>query len=98
MLFQCYWCDNRCSSGIDRNRQDWYKKDCEKLKLNPDDICASEIPTLSPNNVDISSTETLVKSESRNLFLLYFHIKSTEITYSMSLFVFNFFRYQFLFV
>ncbi|VVC36342.1 Hypothetical protein CINCED_3A022425 [Cinara cedri] len=60
--FQCFWCDNRCSNGIDRNRQDWHKKDCEKLKLINEDMCTTGITTFAPP-IDNYSVES-VKSES----------------------------------
>ncbi|XP_050537135.1 plexin domain-containing protein 2 [Daktulosphaira vitifoliae] len=46
--FQCFWCDNRCSSGLDRYRQEWHKKDCEKLKLSNEDMCTNGIATSTP--------------------------------------------------
>lgn len=65
ILLQCFWCDNRCSSGIDRNRQEWHKKDCEKLKLVDEDMCITGPITAPPSTVDNSSVESIVKSESR---------------------------------
>jgi len=62
--FQCFWCDNRCSSGIDRQRQDWHKKDCEKLKLSDEDMCSIIVTTNSPSTTDNSSIETSFKTES----------------------------------
>ncbi|XP_050428776.1 plexin domain-containing protein 2-like isoform X2 [Adelges cooleyi] len=57
--FQCFWCDNRCSSGLDRNRQDWHKKDCEKLKLMNEEMCINGITTPHPPNMN---TPTMEKS------------------------------------
>ncbi|CAH1723849.1 plexin domain-containing protein 2 [Aphis gossypii] len=62
--FQCFWCDNRCSSGVDRNRQDWHQKDCEKLKLVNEEMCTSGVTTVAPPNFDNSSVESSIKSES----------------------------------
>ncbi|XP_025205299.1 plexin domain-containing protein 2 [Melanaphis sacchari] len=62
--FQCFWCDNRCSSGVDRNRQDWHQKDCEKLKLSDEQMCTSGVTTVTPPTVDNSSVESSIKSES----------------------------------
>lgn len=71
-MLQCYWCDNRCSSGVDRNRQEWHKKDCEKLKLYDKDICSAEIGT--PSTLDNSSTEEIVKSESRKKLIAIYNM------------------------
>ena len=32
LLLQCMWCSsaNLCSDGLDRNKQDWLKKNCER--------------------------------------------------------------------
>lgn len=62
--FQCFWCDNRCSSGVDRNRQDWHQKDCEKSKYVNEEMCTSGMTTVTPPTVDNSSVESSVKSES----------------------------------
>jgi len=52
---------------VDRNRQDWHQKDCEKLKLVNEDMCTSGVTTVTPPVVDDnSSAESSVKSESRN--------------------------------
>jgi hypothetical protein len=55
---------------VDRNRQEWHKKDCEKLKLYDKDICSAEVGT--PSTIDNSGTEEIVKSESRKKFLSLF--------------------------
>ncbi|KAF5281282.1 hypothetical protein FQA39_LY05168 [Lamprigera yunnana] len=39
--FQCAWCPsiNLCSSGLDRHRQNWLAKDCEKKQITNDTLC-----------------------------------------------------------
>ncbi|XP_071513682.1 uncharacterized protein l(1)G0289 isoform X2 [Panulirus ornatus] len=47
--FQCQWCSiiGRCSSGLDRHRQEWLHNDCEGLHIRSADDCheAAVIPT-----------------------------------------------------
>ncbi|KAK7602321.1 hypothetical protein V9T40_007910 [Parthenolecanium corni] len=38
--FDCQWCDNRCSDGIDRKKDDWEKRDCDKRKINETKFCS----------------------------------------------------------
>ncbi|CAI6348562.1 unnamed protein product [Macrosiphum euphorbiae] len=61
--FQCFWCENRCSSGVDRNRRDWHQKDCEKFKIDNEDMCTPGVTTITPPVVHNSSVESSVKSE-----------------------------------
>lgn len=65
---QCYWCDNRCSSGIDRNRQEWHKNDCEKHKLKDENMCTKGVTTVPPSIVNNTVVESSTKSESRNIY------------------------------
>lgn len=41
--FQCTWCPglNRCSSGMDRNRQGWLSRGCERKKVQEEYACAA---------------------------------------------------------
>ncbi|KAL5236397.1 hypothetical protein ACI65C_003807 [Semiaphis heraclei] len=61
---QCFWCDNLCSSGVDRNRQDWLKKDCDNLKVVNEDMCTSRVTTVTPPTDDNSKEP--VASSSNN--------------------------------
>lgn len=63
--FDCFWCDNRCSSGIDRNRQEWHKNDCEKYKLKDENMCTKGVTTVPPSIVNNSVVESSTKSESQ---------------------------------
>jgi hypothetical protein len=48
LLLQCQWCPaaNRCSSGMDRHRQDWLYKGCDKSALSNATQCpAAPAPT-----------------------------------------------------
>lgn len=53
IVFLCYWCGNRCYSEID---QSGYKKVCEKLNLDSDDMCASETETNTPEKLIVNDT------------------------------------------
>lgn len=47
-VLQCQWCDGRCSTGIDRKRQDWIKRDCEKKRITVSKQCSlthENVPT-----------------------------------------------------
>lgn len=50
-LLQCQWCPvaNRCSTGMDRHRQDWLHKGCDKSAL-------SETAQCPPAPVNVSFT------------------------------------------
>ncbi|KAJ9580217.1 hypothetical protein L9F63_004117, partial [Diploptera punctata] len=52
--FQCLWCPlaNRCSTGTDRNRQDWLNKGCDKNKYENKDQC----PAVVTNTTDAPSS------------------------------------------
>lgn len=62
-LLQCKWCPvvNRCSTGLDRYRQDWLYKECDKSALSSMEHCppaASNVSFTSqvsedgpPNNI-----------------------------------------------
>ncbi|KAL1450030.1 hypothetical protein WDU94_002492 [Cyamophila willieti] len=41
--FKCSWCPtaNRCSTGLDRNRQDWVQKGCDRVAISSAPLCAS---------------------------------------------------------
>uniref|UniRef100_A0A8D8WLC2 Plexin domain-containing protein 2 n=2 Tax=Cacopsylla melanoneura TaxID=428564 RepID=A0A8D8WLC2_9HEMI len=41
--FKCSWCPtaNRCSTGLDRNRQDWVQKGCDRVTITGASLCAS---------------------------------------------------------
>ncbi|KAK2175150.1 hypothetical protein NP493_748g02062 [Ridgeia piscesae] len=47
--FSCMWCPaaKRCSSGFDRDRQDWLEKRCHKVDIRVDE-CPSNKPTTPP--------------------------------------------------
>uniref|UniRef100_U5ERP6 Putative extracellular protein tem7 n=1 Tax=Corethrella appendiculata TaxID=1370023 RepID=U5ERP6_9DIPT len=55
--FKCTWCPtlNRCSTGIDRKRQDWMQKGCDKTQIIDKGIC----PALGQkgNNPGIDETQ-----------------------------------------
>lgn len=40
-LLQCYWCPatNKCSTGTDRNRQDWVQHGCENSQIRSESVC-----------------------------------------------------------
>ncbi|GLV39243.1 lethal (1) G0289 [Carabus blaptoides fortunei] len=40
--FMCAWCTgiNRCSSGMDRHRQDWLLRGCERKKIKIESMCS----------------------------------------------------------
>lgn len=42
MFTQCAWCTgiNRCSSGMDRHRQDWLLRGCERKKIKTESMCS----------------------------------------------------------
>ncbi|XP_066965867.1 plexin domain-containing protein 2 isoform X3 [Macrobrachium rosenbergii] len=51
--FQCNWCNKigRCSTGLDRHRQDWLHQGCENLSIQDVDKCAGLAPPPSyPSN------------------------------------------------
>lgn len=40
--FNCTWCPsvNKCSNGVDRYRQDWLNRGCEKKQFNNESLCS----------------------------------------------------------
>ncbi|XP_076058320.1 plexin domain containing lethal (1) G0289 isoform X2 [Oratosquilla oratoria] len=44
--FPCYWCNAKqlCSSGLDRNRQDWIQSGCDMVNTDSQEACASLTP------------------------------------------------------
>ncbi|XP_074600362.1 plexin domain containing lethal (1) G0289 [Brevipalpus obovatus] len=51
--FNCRWCESikRCSDGVDRQRQDWIKNDCDHVKI---DTCP--VPSNTSTQPDLSSS------------------------------------------
>ncbi|XP_073957224.1 plexin domain containing lethal (1) G0289 [Choristoneura fumiferana] len=47
--FNCSWCEQvrKCSSGTDRNKQDWMARSCEKLQI----VNATQCPASKASNV-----------------------------------------------
>ncbi|KAJ8920686.1 hypothetical protein NQ315_004825 [Exocentrus adspersus] len=43
ITYPCMWCPllNKCSSGIDRNRQDWLTKECNKKRISNETMCGN---------------------------------------------------------
>lgn len=48
--FNCTWCAQvkRCSSGVDRHKQDWMIRNCDKLAITSADKC---LPSISNNTI-----------------------------------------------
>lgn len=48
--FKCFWCPSlgRCSSGLDRKRQEWTTHNCEKSQLSNKAQCAAAPDSFSP--------------------------------------------------
>lgn len=42
LYFQCKWCPSakRCSNGLDRHRQDWLMKECDKKNVASESQCS----------------------------------------------------------
>lgn len=47
--FNCTWCDNikKCSSGTDRNKQNWLIRNCERTSISNESACPAE-PHVDP--------------------------------------------------
>lgn len=58
--FECVWCpqNERCSDGIDRHRQDWLVKGCEKQFIGKNATC-SAATTQSPPITETSTTTSV---------------------------------------
>jgi hypothetical protein len=79
-LLQCQWCPaaNRCSSGMDRHRQDWLYKGCDKSALSNATQCPQGPANSSftsqvsedgpPNNIMGGETNSVAQTD---------HIQST---------------------
>lgn len=64
---ECQWCDGRCSTGIDRKRQDWIKRDCEKKRITVSKQCSlthENVPT--PGAHKAVSIESLTQTKNTN--------------------------------
>ncbi|CAH0558199.1 unnamed protein product [Brassicogethes aeneus] len=50
--FKCQWCpsSHRCSNGIDRHRQDWLAKNCERINVNDTASCDVDFPPSGGSN------------------------------------------------
>nr|CAH0113248.1 unnamed protein product [Daphnia galeata] len=58
--FECVWCSTaeRCSDGMDRYRQDWLIKGCDKFFI--DNAVNCSLPSLVPSTSALPTTETTV--------------------------------------
>ena len=56
--FECVWCStaDRCSDGMDRHRQDWLIKGCDKLFIDNNANCS--IPPTPPSVAPVPLTES----------------------------------------
>ncbi|KAI5715918.1 hypothetical protein M8J77_024558 [Diaphorina citri] len=43
--FTCFWCPTaqRCSTGLDRNRQDWVQKGCDRIMVTSAQYCSTSL-------------------------------------------------------
>jgi len=82
-LLQCQWCDNRCSNGYDRKRQEWMKKDCDKRKVNETKFChVANTTKISTTGAHRTGGLKCTPARLRNMKLIWFWCVS--ITYSRS--------------
>lgn len=56
--FECVWCSTaeRCSDGMDRFRQDWLLKGCDKLFIDNTTICS--LPVTIPSSTGLPPAES----------------------------------------
>ncbi|XP_017774361.1 PREDICTED: plexin domain-containing protein 2 [Nicrophorus vespilloides] len=56
--FKCTWCPtlNKCSDGIDRNKQEWLSKSCDKKVVKNSTECSAVFPTENYDDHDLSYT------------------------------------------
>ncbi|PSN50552.1 hypothetical protein C0J52_03515 [Blattella germanica] len=54
---QCLWCPlaNRCSTGTDRNRQDWLNRGCDKSSISNPEKCPAVPTNVSQNTLSPTS-------------------------------------------
>ncbi|XP_068617972.1 plexin domain-containing protein 2 [Battus philenor] len=62
--FQCLWCEliQKCSSGTDRNKQDWMLRNCDKSPITQ----ASSCPAHAPVNVPSENSNTAYTTIGQN--------------------------------
>ncbi|KAL0851729.1 hypothetical protein ABMA28_000048 [Loxostege sticticalis] len=50
--FDCSWCENikKCSSGTDRNKQDWQLRNCDKSQVTNASSCPATAPAEKPSD------------------------------------------------
>jgi hypothetical protein len=65
--FTCNWCPSlaRCSSGVDRRRQEWNNHGCDKSQLNDVKQCVAnpEFPATEKPNISSSSVVPIVTND-----------------------------------
>ncbi|XP_026463115.1 plexin domain-containing protein 2 [Ctenocephalides felis] len=68
--FVCSWCEatNRCSSGLDRYRQEWLSKGCNINNVSKNDQCpaleiSAEVPRVSKEKIPSEEPESVSPSE-----------------------------------
>ncbi|CAK1588414.1 unnamed protein product [Parnassius mnemosyne] len=64
--FQCSWCEQiqKCSSGTDRNKQDWVVRNCEKTSIANASSCPA--PAHPPVNVPSENSNTAYTTDGQN--------------------------------
>ncbi|XP_045541966.1 plexin domain-containing protein 2 [Papilio machaon] len=62
--FQCLWCEQlrKCSSGTDRNKQDWMVRNCDREPI----MNASSCPAHAPINAPSDNTNTAYTTDGQN--------------------------------
>ncbi|XP_065172146.1 plexin domain-containing protein 2 isoform X2 [Atheta coriaria] len=54
--FQCSWCPslNKCSNGLDRSRQEWLTKGCDKRQVKNDSECGQPYSEALPDDHEVA--------------------------------------------